>query len=67
MQWGIYLLLEKLKLVAYRNLFKRVCVTAVLARPSKGLSAASPPSRRHRASLGTTCPARASAWLSRGS
>jgi hypothetical protein len=24
MQWGIYLLLEKLKLVAYRNLFKRV-------------------------------------------
>lgn len=26
MQWGIYLLLEKLKLLAYRNLFKRVCV-----------------------------------------
>lgn len=29
MQWGIYLLLEKLKLLAYRNLFKRVCVRSV--------------------------------------
>lgn len=32
MQWGIYLLLEKLKLLAYRNLFKRVYVVESCVR-----------------------------------